>query len=176
MSAWLDIATITKTSKSKGGFAAKAAAGLPFLLQPGARVHLVPPVLDAPRVVDVVALSGLQGDAATVRFDVEAGEELVGCHCLVDADDARALAASLGEELGFAAGSSGFAGWTLCDADGVRVGTVVDCVEHPAQLTLTVQLPDGSQRLVPLVDELLIALDEQERCLRVALPTGILEL
>lgn len=176
MSAWLDIATITKTSKSKGGFAAKAAAGLPFLLQPGARVHLVPPVLDAPRVVDVVALSGLQGDVATVRFDAEAGEELVGCHCLMDADDARALAASLGEELGFAAGSSGFAGWTLCDAGGAHVGTVVDCVEHPAQLTLTVQLPDGAQHLVPLVDELLIALDEQERCLRVALPAGILEL
>lgn len=176
MSAWLDIATITKTSKSKGGFAVKAAAGLPFLLQPGVRVHLVPPVLDAPREVEVIAVSGQQRDGATVRFDAVAGEELVGCHCLMDADDARALAASLGEELGFTAGSSGFAGWTLCDADGACVGTVVDCVEHPAQLTLTVQRADGSQRLVPLVDELLIALDEQERCLHVTLPMGILEL
>ena len=178
MSAWLDVATITRISKHKGGSVAKAAAGLPFLLQPGAAVRFAPPVLDAPRGAQVAAVSGLAGDTATVRFDLPGGavpDALVGCHCLMEADAARAIAEELGEGSLFTAAVAGFIGWALEDADGSAVGTVADCVEHPTQLTLTVELPDGEERLVPLVDELLVSLDEAARVIRMELPGGILE-
>ncbi|WP_165059979.1 hypothetical protein [Adlercreutzia sp. ZJ154] len=178
MSEWLDIATIVKLKKSKGGFVVKAATGLPFLLQPDMRIHFVPPQIDAPRNAKVREVSGLDTDCATVHFDLPNDsnlDALVGCHCLVSLQVAKNTAESLNEELGMALMYDGFSGWSLEDELGNVVGTICDCVEHPTQLTLTLKLSSGEEKLIPLVDELLISIDDANKRIKMNLPAGILE-
>ena len=68
----------------------------------------------------------------------------------------------------------GFRGWTICDERSGRTGQVVDLVEHPTQLTLTVDTTSG-HKLVPLVDDLIVAVDEDARTIVMSLPAGLLE-
>lgn len=176
MSPWLDIATLEKMKHADGRFVAVAATGLPFLLQAGMAVHLVPPQLDVPRALTVASVEGARGASAVIGFaeslKSDQAQALVGCHCVV----ARAAVAdALGDDrVAQSALHDGFRGWTICDERSGRIGQVVDLVEHPTQLTLTVDTTSG-HKLVPLVDDLIVAVDEDARTIVMSLPAGLLE-
>lgn len=180
MRKWLDIATLSRANRSKGEFTARAAESLPFLLQPGMRVHLVPPRTDAPRSVLIKEVRADGARFGKVSLDPslepDVSDRIDGCHCLVPLDVAAAAAEQLGESLSLAVEHADLCGWIVEDDAGSMVGTIVGYAEHPTQLTLTLELPDGREKLVPLVQDLLLSLDEQQGRIRMQLPAGILEI
>ncbi len=194
MGHWIDCAVLAHPKGLEGGLVCRAAAGLPFLLREGMACALVPPQLDAPRFVTVrSAGEPSRSGEALVRFaevgDVALAERVAGCHCLVRADDLDA------EALGglVAAEGLGCGGDAVVDAEAGPIGVVEAIEEGPAQRRLVVgrpagapvgvprggeqgEGPEGAPVLVPLVDELVLAVDDAARTVAVALPAGLLDL
>lgn len=154
-----------------------AAAGLPFLLHEGMQVHLVPPVVDAPRTVEVWSVSMQGPSSGVVAFsgigDADVADMVVGCHCLLDKDsvDPKALAEALdGPE-------ALLLGWTFEDAASGRTGRVAGVQNMPSQVLLTVSVDgEGGERLVPLVDDFVVSRDGDAMHLVLDLPIGIFDL
>ncbi len=128
------------------------------------RVHLVPPVIDAPRTAEVRSVRPVSGDSAIVSLagvdDAHVADMLAGCHCLVAADDVDA--ARLEEAA--PAGAPGLVGWTFED--------------RPGQTLLAVTIADDGhgEHLVPFVDEFVAEADAGARHLVLDLPEGLFEL
>ena len=57
-----------------------------------------------------------------------------------------------------------------------RVGRIVDIEFHPHQTLAIVLLKDGSEKLIPLHESLIIAFDEHERYLQLTIADGLLDL
>ena len=179
MGRWIDCATLAQAKGLEGGLVCRAAAGLPFLLREGARCALVPPQLDAPRDVTVASVRpGSRPGEAVVRFeevgDLPTAERLAGCHCLLRADQAEELAA--GAHAAPALAALRWEGYEVRDAQAGAVGTVEAVEEGSAQARLVVARPGGSSVLVPLVEEIVLGADDDERVVSVALPAGLLDL
>lgn len=174
MHAWIDVAELAHTKNLNGGLVARSTAGLPLLLAEGARVALVPPVLDAPRDVTVARVSPRDDREALVFFkevaDASAAEMLVGCHCLVRRDSVDWQTAE--EERGMPF----WEGWSVWDEERGLVGTVAEIEDRPLQPLLHIARPTGEIALVPLVDEFLVGFDEQERRIDLSCPAGLLDL
>lgn len=176
MADWIDCATLAQPKGLEGGLAAKAAAGLPFLLSEGAECALVPPQLDAPRRVTVEAVE-MRGQAEAVVFFAEVAdrataEAIAGCHCLMRADQVD-LEAAIGA---LAADALSCEGYRVVDAAAGPVGTVEGIDEVPGQMRLVVAREGAHPLLVPIVDEIVLAVDDERRQVDVALPAGLLEL
>lgn len=172
MRAWADVAVLAKTKNLQGGFVARAAAGLPFLLHEGLEVAFVPPALDAPRRARVASVQQ-SGDGFLVFFDgidgIDVAERLAGCHCLVRTDDVP--------EGSLAAADDGVLGWEVFDAAAGCLGTVVEVVENPGQSLLSIERAgDARPLLVPAVDAFVVGLDERARRIDVDVPAGLLDL
>lgn len=176
MADWIDCATLAQPKGLEGGLAAKAAAGLPFLLSEGAQVALVPPQEDAPRQVTVAAVEERGSAEAVVFFaevaDRSTAEAIAGCHCLMRADQVD-LASAIGA---LAADALSCEGYQVVDAEAGCVGTVEGLDEAPGQMRLVVAREGGRPLLVPLVDEIVLSVDDARRQVDVALPAGLLEL
>lgn len=175
MREWIDVATLAHTKNLDGGLVARAASGLPLLLSEGARVALVPPVLDAPRDVTVARVAPRSKGEALVFFEevtaAEVAEQLVGCHCLmrraeVDPALLREAAPSL----------PSWEGWSVHDVRAGYVGEVTDVEDRPLQPLLAVARPDGATALIPLVDEFVVSVDEDARRIELDCPAGLLDL
>ncbi len=183
MSDYLAVATLSFARRLKGGFLARSAPGLPFLMREGAHVALVPPVLDAPRNVTVARIENLKPDSAEVWFheveDLNVAEALSGRTCLMKRSDIDA-APSLFER--------DWRGWVVYDVREGRIGVVEAAEILPSQILLTVarevddagdpsigEAPDSAQArcLIPLVEELCVEKDEDERRLVMDLPAGL---
>lgn len=180
MQGWIDAATLTRTLNLQGGFLAYTAEGLPFLLEEGVKCALVPPVTDAPREVMVASAAPLAGKhegGYHVTFaevtDIETAEALVGCHCLVRAEEVEGgleLAAAFDEEP-----------WEVVDEVHGPLGTLLRVEERPGQSLLVVERPSGDgdgarELLIPLVEEFMRGTDEDAHVIEVAVPRGLLEL
>lgn len=80
-------------------------------------------------------------------------------------------------ESALAAEADGLEGFEVRDARAGFVGVVESVVENPGQFLLSVAPADGGRRvLVPLVDALVVGLDEDARRIDVDLPDGLLDL
>lgn len=178
MREWADVAILAKTKNLQGGFVAKSAAGLPFLLDIGMQVAFVPPVLDAPRRAQVSYLQEQNDGSFYIEFEevdgIDQAELLAGCHVLVRRDevDGNLLACS----------DQGIIGWEVVDRAHGVLGTAAALIENPGQTLLEVSRagagPSSSEGtiLIPLVDEFLVDVDEDARRLTVATPDGLLDL
>lgn len=181
MRTYLDVATITDSKSLDGRLVAKAGAGLPFLLQEGMQVWIVPPVTDAPRNVTVNMVAPFQKSdclsEAIISFneitDVSAAKAIIGCHCLVeeclmeDMDGYEQIAASAGA----------YNGWRFADKSSGLEGIVVDAQTLAGQVLLSVRV-DGKddEHLVPLADELVVEIDELARLITMNCPSGLFNL
>jgi 16S rRNA processing protein RimM len=171
MSDWADVAELTKAKNLEGGLFVRATKGLPFLLSPGLEVTFVPPVLRIPRSSTVRAIQE-QGDGRFVVFfeditSIDTAEKLIGHHCLVRKADLP--------EGWDTRGGLDLVGFSLVAEDGSPIGSVVDVQENPAHPLLVVEAT-GREVLVPLVEELLVDVDEEALVITVSLPEGLLEL
>ena len=173
MRTWANVAELSKTKTLTGGLVARCAPGLPFLLEEGMEVAFVPPRHDAPRRARVLSVQDAGRDAFLVTFEgvdsIDVAELLVGCSCLVR----RAYL----PESALAAEADGLEGFEVHDARAGVVGVVESVVENPGQFLLSGAPADGGRRvLVPLVDALVVGLDEDARRIDVDLPDGLLDL
>lgn len=173
MRPWVNVAVLARTYNLEGGFVARPAADLPFLLEEGMEVALVPPQLDAPRRVTVRSVAP-KGDGSAVVFfnevnDAAVAALLVGCSCLVCREE-------VAEAIPVSAEECPWIGWQMMDAQAGLVGTVSAVRQGPAQSWLVVRDAADREVLVPLVDEFVKDVNEQAQRLSVALPTGLLEL
>lgn len=171
MHAWADVAVLVKAKNLKGRFVARAAAGLPFLLEEGDEVAFVPPQLDAPRraIVSDVRLTGdYTAEISFEGVDAEAADALAGCHCLIARDS---IDQSVYEQA-----PGAWEGWEVVDAEAGRIGVVSGFIDNPGQALLEVERPTGEFVLIPVVDAVITGVDVEGGCVSVALPKGLLEL
>ncbi|MBO5596835.1 MAG: hypothetical protein J5917_08725 [Bacteroidales bacterium] len=114
-------------------------------------------------------------ESFTPRGTKRALVRLTGVRSLKDADElaGQAVYADYFEEEGE---DADLLGWTLCNADGRAVGTVVDYEDIPGNLCLWVERPDGGQVLVPFHEDLILSVEESTQTVTLSLPEGILDL
>lgn len=173
MQSWVNVAVLARTYNLEGGFVARPAADLPFLLEEGMHVALVPPQIDAPRNVTVASVEE-RGDGSALLFfreitDASTAALVAGCSCLVHREDVAEALEELVEDFPFL-------DWAVEDVAAGEVGTVVDFQEVPGQVRLVVETPEGREVLIPLVEEFVEAIDEEGGRLVLSLPAGLLEL
>ena len=99
---------------------------------------------------------------------------LTGVRSLKDADElaGQAVYADYFEE----EAEEDLVGWTLCNADGQAVGTVVDYEDIPGNPCLWVESPNGEQVLIPFHENLIVSIDQKTGTLTLNIPDGILNL
>lgn len=154
--------------------------GLPFLLEKGMEVTFVPPVLRIPRTGIVVDVEETSDGRYLIWFDSidnrTDAEKLEGHFCLVRT--------SLLPD-GFADRHEiDFTGFSVVNEDGSLIGRVLGIEENPAHALLVVaranggssSAPEKDEVLIPLVDEFLVAVEEETGEIRVSLPDGLLDL
>ena len=171
MSAWARVANLGKTNNHNGGLLANPSEGLPFLLEEGMEVVFVPPVLRVPRVARITRVQEQAGGAHLVSFDsistIDQAEQLVGHSVLVrKADLPEGYDQSLLDLVGF----------EVFSRDQGHIGTIVNLEENPAHPLLVVESSTGSTIHIPLVEEFLVDLNEEERRIELDLPAGLVEL
>ena len=172
MRMWKDVATLVKTRSLNGRFVARVAADFPFIIAEGTQVAFVPPQTDLPRDGRVTFVRDIDGVSYEVGFDSVTGDVtargLIGCHCLVIRADLGDC--ELSEERG------GYVGWRVVEADGNAVGDIESIVEKPGQSLLEVRRENGRTAYIPLVDEFICDIDEEQHTVHVDLPAGLLDL
>lgn len=158
---------MAKAHGSSGRVVCSAADGLPFLLEPGQEVWVVPPSLHGPR--------------HGVVQEVQPGER--GALVALSCSQGRADAESLAGRFLLVPESQLPEGWQLEDPDwalGVQVrdvalgdlGRVAAVLRGPAQDVWQVEGPFG-EVLVPVAEELLESVEG--RCATFRLPQGLVE-
>ena len=167
---WANVAELVKPKSLQGGLVARSAPGLPFLLCEGLGVAFVPPALDAPRRGTVVEVKELGGDVYLVTFDsvdtIDAAEALAGCSCLVKRSD---LPSGFDEQ-----DERGPVGFEVIDEAEGSLGSVVRIIDNGAQQLLSIGGPCG-EILVPLVDAIVLSMDEEQKIVFTRIPAGLLE-
>ena len=173
MRPWVNVAALARTYNLEGGFVARPAADLPFLLEEGMEVALVPPQLDAPRRVTVRSVAP-KGDGSAVVFfdevtDATVAARLAGCSCLVHREQ-------VADAIPLSAEECPWMGWHVVDAQEGPVGIVTAIRQVPGQSWLVVEGAANREVLVPLVEEFVQQVNEEDHVLLVSLPSGLLEL
>ena len=97
----------------------------------------------------------------------EDAEELAGQAVYVDAGDYEDVAAE--DEGDF----SMLEGWTLCREDGTKAGTITDYEDIPGNPCLYVDTENG-QVMIPLHEELVLSVDNENQVLTMRVPDGLL--
>lgn len=174
MRGWVDIAYLAKPKNLNGRLVARGASGLPAVLHPGLEVALVPPVLDAPRRVTVAEVQETSDNEALVQFhevgDLSVAERLAGCRCLVREADVDLALLEEADDL------PDWEGWRVEDERAGFVGEVAAVDDRAMQPLLVVHRDGAADALVPLVDEFVVAVDEDARLIRLCCPDGLLDL
>ena len=168
MGEFLNAAQIVKARKRMGRLVVQPCDGLPFLLEEGMTVHIVPPSLDVPRTV--VLDEAVEGEDCIVSFkgvqDYAQLVEYVGRYLLVArADIDESL---LPEEV------PDIEGFEVIDAQHGGLGHIVEILENAYQATLVIDGPAG-EVLVPLVDEFVEDVDFEREVVFTRVPDGLVE-
>ena len=170
MHTWARVVDLVKPKSLRGGLVARAASDLPFLLEPGMECAFVPPQTDMPRRGIVESITPLTHDVYLIEFDtidsIDRAEALAGCSCLVRRSDLPVDfdRVSVHPLIGYA----------VADQSHGNLGTVCDVVENKAQSLLVVASGD-QEILIPLVDALVVKIDDEEAVVTTAIPDGLLE-
>ena len=162
MGSWTNVAALLRAKTNEGGLSVKPTEGLPFLLEKGMEVTFVPPVLRIPRSGKVLDVEEIAEGRYMVWFD-----------CIDNRTDAEKLE-----------GHIDLTGFSVVDENAGCIGRVVRIDENPAHALLVVDRGSVSDSfegredevLIPLVDEFLVAVEEEMGEIRVSLPDGLLDL
>lgn len=131
--------------------------GLPFCIHEGLEVHVVPPTLEGVRHARVTSIESADDAGCVLALDglsnIDAAEELAGRCLLALRDDldlnaeddmvlvlGRAVKADTGEEL----------------------GRVTEYLETRANDVLVIERPDGRELLVPIIEETIVEVPEDD--------------
>ncbi|MGN0301247.1 MAG: ribosome maturation factor RimM [Anaerotardibacter sp.] len=171
MSAWVNVAKLTKEKTLEGGLLAHSVQGLPFLLTVGLEVAFVPPIINFPRYATVCQVDHKGNDNYLVYFEeidsIDMAEKLVGHYCLVRKADLPEGWDANPLDL--------YTSFTVENQDGMVLGHVLRIEENPAHPLLVVSYEE-KEILIPLVEELLIDINEDAQRIIMQIPQGLLEL
>lgn len=172
MNTWVDVAVITGTKTLDGRLVVRTTLGLPFLLSEGQEVFFVPPVLDVPRKAIVEHIEHGTGNDYLVHFssvrDKTTAKKLIDCHILLNKNDLNARTLVLAE--------TSLASFRVIDEEKGYIGVVTDLKEMPGQVLLQVDANEEKQHFIPFVDEFIVDIQAEEKCIKVHVPAGLLEL
>ncbi len=178
MRTWRDLAVIINKKGLDGGLVLQWSAGLSCVLKQGQELHLVPPRMDAPREVHLCDEVSTSAAREVVFFseieDATVADRVCGCHVLIDENDIDSI-----DEAPMSAGI--FVGWTLIDATLGEIGVVKDAEERFEQVLLYVNVTDaphisGDVKLIPLVDDIIVEVDEVSCKLTLDCPQGLFDI
>jgi 16S rRNA processing protein RimM len=68
-----------------------------------------------------------------------------------------------------------FTGYLVIDAEGNDIGEIIEVIENPAQDILIVQY-DGREVMIPLNEDLLLGINQDENLIQIDIPDGLLDL
>ncbi|MBQ9691025.1 MAG: 16S rRNA processing protein RimM [Eggerthellaceae bacterium] len=186
MKRFVDVASLVGLHGMKGRLIARSCDGLPFLLEPGMIVHFVPPGLRDIRTTKVLEVTFAKADDYYVMFkDVTTRDEaqaLVGKHCLV--------AQSELEGATHVTNYDQLQGFDVIDTKYGKLGTLshiehfpghsllaVNCTTNTETLSKKESFPDeGKTILIPLADEIINEISDENRSIYVTVPAGLLAL
>ena len=96
---------------------------------------------------------------------------LTGVHSLKDADElaGRDVFADYFED----EEEEDLTGWKVLGEDGIPIGTITAYEDIPGNLCIYVDTPQG-ERLLPLHDDLILAMDDTTRTITLQIPDGLL--
>ena len=96
---------------------------------------------------------------------------LTGVHSLKDADElaGRDVFADYFED----EEEEDLTGWKVLGEDGSQIGMITDYEDIPGNLCIYVDTTDG-ERLLPLHDDLILAMDDTSRTITLRIPAGLL--
>ena len=95
---------------------------------------------------------------------------LIGCHCLVRRAEVADELAELESDL------PSWEGWSVFDVREGFVGEVLDIEDRPLQPLLVVKREDDEDVLIPLVEDFIVAIDEDALRIDMRLPLGLLDM
>ena len=72
--------------------------------------------------------------------------------------------------------ASDLIGYTIVHADGRKVGVITDINDSTENALFIVELPNGKSTYIPIADELIDEINEEEKYIVMTLPEGILDL
>lgn len=154
-------------------------AGLSCVLDKGQELFLVPPRLDLPRRIHLSSTVRTEDRNDAVRFDevedADTSEALRGCHILIDEADLPQDAWS--EDVA----DRSFVGWTVEDVDAGRIGKVISAEDRFEQILLEVEpFEDPAEgngcKLIPLIEDIIVDIDESSELIILECPKGLLDL
>ena len=137
----------------------------------------------APEDIDLEEPVFIQWDGLPVPFYFESFQQrgvsralvrLTGVHSLADADELAGADIYADDDL-YEDEEEDLTGWTVLDADGTEVGTVSAHEDIPGNPCIWVDTGHG-EALIPLHEELVLAVDEEKQTLRMEIPEGLLDL
>jgi ribosomal 30S subunit maturation factor RimM len=179
MTEYKNIATITRKIKNSGEVEIKMISPLDSfsgenILRPDLLVHLTPPPLYGIRRSRVErARESSKPSAFLVKFEDSNSAadafELVGRTCLISTEDLP-VGSTLISENNF----DDLLNLELIDENAKSIGVIVEVIDNPAHPILLAESEDGTEVLVPLVEEFVKYQDEKSLCMRI--PKGLLEL
>lgn len=68
-----------------------------------------------------------------------------------------------------------FTGYFVIDAEGYDVGEIIEIIENPAQNILIV-LYEGREVMIPLNEDLMLGINQDEKLIQIDIPEGLLDL
>jgi len=110
-------------------------------------------------------------DAAVLLDDVyslEEAKKLAGKNVYIETE--------LYQKLQPADVSMNFVGFTLYDGNDQKVGKITDIIEAPNQLLAAVELSNGNEALVPVVEHFISSINIAKRELTLQIPDGLIDL
>ncbi len=72
--------------------------------------------------------------------------------------------------------ASDLIGYAIVHADGRKVGVITDINDSTENALFIVELPNGKSTYIPIADELIDEINEEEKYIVMTLPEGILDL
>lgn len=134
-------------------------------------LYLVPPRIDVPRILHLSFFQETTFHSGQMEFaeidSIDVAEQVLGCHLLMEANEAIARALIDG---------SGLVGFQVIDAAAGPLGSVVDIMDSGAQQVLVIETAEEGMVtvMVPLVDEFIESVDDG--VVRTSCPPSLLSL
>jgi 16S rRNA processing protein RimM len=145
-------------------------AGLPFVLPAGLRVRFVPPVTGVGETAVESVRPGPKGPLVKLAGidDIDAASRIAGTTIVCRAEDAPP--AAIEAEEAFDA-----TGIVVFDEERGELGIVEDVIETGANDVWVVRGGECGEVLIPVIDDVVLGIDEQERRAEVRLLPGLID-